>query len=369
LSRLLQVISLVIVAVGLVGILVIGGLLLISDGDPVNYVRTSLIRFSLNSREEDLTQTVSTDTSPMRFEVNSGDSPALIAQNLLAARLITDADLFVDYVQAYRLDRQLEAGTFFLTQAETIPQIAAALTDSGSSQFTFRILEGWRIEEIAAIIDQSANFGFSGQDFLNLVGAGALVDPGFAAFIGLPIGASLEGFLFPDTYQLPTTMTPEYFREVLLTNFRDRVESVGLPANAAAQGFSLYEIAALGSIIQREAIYPDEHPMISSVYRNRLAISMKLDADPTVQYAIGFDGTTWWSRITQADYSSAVSPYNTYLNNGLPPGPIASPGLSALQAAANPAQSEYYFFQARCTGDGYHNFARTFEEHVSNSCF
>lgn len=368
-SRLLQILAALFAVVVLVGVLMVGGLWIVSEGDPVRYIQTSLVQFTLNSREDELAQSVSTDTSPIRFEVMLGDTPRTIAQNLVSARLITDADLFVDYVRANQLDRRLEAGTFFLNQAQTIPEIARILTDSSSSQFTFTILEGWRIEEIADIIDRSSYFGFSGQDFLSMVGAGASVDSGFAAFVGLPPGASLEGFMFPDTYQLPADMTPEYFREVLITNFRDRVESVNLPALASQQGWTLHDAAILASIIQREAIHPDEHPMIASVYRNRLDIGMKLDADPTVQYAIGYNGATWWSQITQADYVSRVSPYNTYLNTELPPGPIANPGLTALQAALSPAQSDFFYFQARCTGDGYHNFARTFEEHLANSCF
>lgn len=367
--RTIQLAALVLFALVLIGVLLVGGLFIISDGDPITYIQTSIIRFSLGAREAELAMTVSTDTSPVRFTVNSGDNPRAIAENLVVSRLITNADLFVDYVRAYQLDTRLEAGTYFLTQAQTIPQIAEMLTDSSSGQFAFRILEGWRIEEIAAIIEQSGYFGFSGADFLRVVGIGAQIDPAFAQWAGIPAGASLEGFLFPDTYQLPASVTPDYLTEVLLENFRSRANVARIPELAAANGLTIYEAVTLASIIQREAVHEDEHPMISSVYRNRLAIGMKLDADPTVQYALGFDGSTWWQRITQADYTTAVSPYNTYLNIGLPPGPIASPGISAIQAALQPAVSDYLYFQARCTGDGYHNFAETFDEHLANSCF
>ncbi|MDX2160507.1 MAG: endolytic transglycosylase MltG [bacterium] len=367
--RTLQILGLVafasILIVGFAGL----ALWIVSDGDPVDYVQASLIRFSLAGQEDALNATVSTNTSPVRFTVNAGDTPRLIAQNLQGARLISDPELFIDYVRAYNLDTQLEAGTFFLNQAQSIPQIAAMLTDSGSGQFAFRILEGWRIEEIAAQIDASPFFGFSGGEFLNAVGIGADVPAAFAAWAGLPPGSSLEGFLFPDTYQLPANLTPDYLVEVLLTNFESRVQAARLPERAAADGLTLFQAVTLASIIQREAVHPDEHPMISSVYRNRLAINMKLDADPTVQYGIGFNGSTWWPRITQADYVNTISPYNTYLSIGLPPGPIANPGLSAIEAAVQPAVSDYFYFQARCTGDGYHNFARTFDEHLANSCF
>jgi UPF0755 protein len=95
---------------------------------------------------------------------------------------------------------------------------------------------------------------------------------------------------------------------------------------------------------------------------------MLLEADPTVQYAVGFRDGSWWPQITVDDYHNAVSPYNTYLNGGFPPGPIDNPGVQAIQAAVYPTASDYYYFRADCRTDGYHDFARTFEEHVANGC-
>jgi UPF0755 protein len=299
--------------------------------------------------------------------VTPGDTPRVIAQNLVNSNLINDAELFVNYVRLNDYDRQLEAGTYFLNRAQTLTQIAFALTDSRSSQFPFRILEGWRIEEVAAAIDDNPYFAFSGQDFLNLVGQGAQVDPTFAAQVGLPAGASLEGFLFPDTYQLPAEVSPSMLRDILTQAFMDKV-GTQLPQDAAAQGLTLYQAVALASIIQREAVHPDEQPMIASVYRNRLAIGQRLEADPTIQYAIGYRDGTWWPPITAANYSDVISPYNTYLNYGLPPTPIANPGITAIQAAVYPTQSDYYYFRADCRSDGYHDFATTFEGHVANGC-
>jgi UPF0755 protein len=108
--------------------------------------------------------------------------------------------------------------------------------------------------------------------------------------------------------------------------------------------------------------------MIAGVYRNRLDIGMKLDADPTVQYGLGFQDGSWWPQITQADYSGVISDYNTYLRSDLPPGPIANPSLSAIQGTVYPVESEYLFFRAACDGSGFHNFARSFEEHLANGC-
>jgi UPF0755 protein len=366
LSRPLKVLILAGLALFLLVIGCGGMLLVISGGQPADFIQTAIIRARLAGRTADLNRSVGSDTTPVRFSIDPGDTPRVIANNLYNTGLILDPDLFVDYVRLNDIDVELEAGTYFLNRAQSLTEIANALTDSRSSQFLFRILEGWRIEEIAEVIDSNPYFGFSGADFLNAVGANADIDPTFRAYAGIPAGASLEGFLFPDTYQLPAQVTPTMLRDILLQQF---VEQVGtqIPADAAAQGLSLYEIVTLASIIQREAIHADEHPMISSVYRNRLRDGMRLEADPTVQFPIGASGD-WWPQITQAEYSSAISPYNTYLNFGLPPGPIANPGISAIRAAVDPEESPYYFFRAACNGSGYHTFAITFEEHLANEC-
>lgn len=344
-----------------------GFVYILSGGEVVDFIQTSLVRLSLSSRNSDLERSVSADTTPIRFAVSSGDTPRVIAANLSQAGLILDAELFVDYVRAEGLDTELEAGTFFLNQAQTIPQIALALTDSRGSYIPFLILEGWRIEEVAAAIDQNPLFSFSGADFLALVGRGADIDANFALQVGLPPGASLEGFLYPNTYQLPPDITALELRNQLTQEFLQAVGSQ-IMQDAASQGFTMYQMVALASIIEREAIHADEHALISSVYRNRLAGDIKLDADPTVQYALNGQRGGWWPQITQADYRGVVSDYNTYLNFGLPPGPIASPSLSAIRAAVYPAESSYYYFRAACNRSGYHEFATTYQAHLDNGC-
>lgn len=345
----------------------VAGLLLLTGGDPIRAAQMAVLRLHLAGRERELTEPIGDDQTPIRFTIAPGDTPRLIAQDLTSAGLIKDPDLFLAFVRVNGLDVQIEAGTYFLTQAQPLTEIAYALTDSSSSQFPFRILEGWRMEEIAEIIDQTPMFGFSGADFLRVTGPGAIPDPAFAAATGLPPGATLEGFLFPETYTLPASVTPEMLRDILTDEFMLRA-GTPLAASAAAQGMTMFQIVTLASIIQREAVHADEMPLISSVYRNRLAAGKRLEADPTVQYGIGFRDGRWWPQITQAEYSSAVSPWNTYLNTGLPPGPIASPGLAAINAALTPADSPYTFFRAACDGSGYHNFAVTYDEHVANAC-
>ncbi len=336
-----------------------------SGESPGDAVRGLIARLAIAGREDDLNTPVGTDETPLRFTVELGDSPAAIGNNLVAAGVIEDADLFVAFSRAEDLDTQFQAGTYFVRETQSLAEIARQLTDSRASFIPFRILEGWRLEEIADIIDLNPMFGFSGAEF---VAAASSPPPDFARFVGVPAGANLEGFLFPNTYQLPPETTPQGLIDILTEAFIDAVDPV-MRDDILNQGFTMREIVSLAAIVQREAVRVDEMPMIAGVYRNRLDLGMKMDADPTVQYGLGNsrDGT-WWPQITVADYSGVISPYNTYLNVGLPPGPIANPGLDAIRAAVYPAESDFLYFRADCRDDGYHDFARTFEEHVANGC-
>jgi len=135
---------------------------------------------------------------------------------------------------------------------------------------------------------------------------------------------------------------------------------------AAAQKLTIFQVVTIASLVEREARLPAERPLIASVYLNRLAKGMALEADSTVQYALGYDARnkTWWPTLTLEDLRKPVGPYSTYLNVGLPPGPICNPGLASLQAVLEPARTGYLYYFAK--GDGSHAFAVTFEEHQEN---
>jgi len=366
-ARYLRAFSLSVMIAAFLGGIALVFLLILSGGRPVDFVQRAILSLSLSSRQAELDQAIGTDNSPIRFIIAPAEAPAQVARRLLEAGLIADPVLFTNYLRLEGLDVELEAGTYFLNQTQSPRQIALALTDSRSSSITFTILPGWRIEEVAAAIDQNRLFAFSGAQFLALVGAGAPIDASFAAQVGLPPGASLEGFLFPETYQLPPDISAEGLRDTLLNAFISATVPQ-MQADAQAQGLSLHQVASLASITEREAVHDQEHPMIASVYRNRLAIGMLLQADPTVQYSLNGARGSWWPGITQADYRGVDSPYNTYRVEGLPPGPIANPSLSALRAALYPAESAYYYFRARCDGSNLHNFSTTYEEHLASGC-
>jgi UPF0755 protein len=161
--------------------------------------------------------------------------------------------------------------------------------------------------------------------------------------------------MFPDDYRLKPGITPPELRDALLQNFNDHIGDAQYQ-QAAAQGLTMYEVVTLASIVQREAAVADEMGVIASVYLNRLRLPMRLDADPTVQYALGNtrEPGNWWPSITQDDYYGLSGvpnqSYSTYLNEGLPPGPIATPSLGAILAVLNPATTEYYYFRLGCEG-------------------
>jgi UPF0755 protein len=330
----------------------------------------------LAMRADELNAPAGSDPTPRQFEVSEGQGAGQIAEALFAAGLVNDSDLFVDYVISEDFTARLRSGTYFLNQTMSIKDVAEALVGLEYRAIEFTVFGGQRIEEIAEAIDSTPRFGFSGAEFLTVVGRGAGIDPTIAARLSLPPGASLEGFLLPGRYILPPGVTAFELRNRMVDAFLQAVESENLPAEAQSQGYTIYEVVTLASIVQREARHDDERPLIAGVYRNRLerpdpdtreSPPMNLDADPTVQYPIGQAGD-WWPQITQADYQSVDSEYNTYRREGLPPGPISSAGIESIRAVVFPESSDFFYFRADCRGDGYHDFAPNFQEHLNNGC-
>jgi len=334
-------------------------------------IEKQILAFNLRMREEDLTLPAGEDPRPRPFTIIPGDAARFVAARLQNQGFITDADLFNLYLRVTGLDRRLEAGNFMLAETMTIPEIAEALQEARFEEVVVTIPEGLRAEEIAERLAE--NYVIDGERFLSAVRQprSLSIFDNYDFLQSLPAGASLEGYLFPDTYRLPVNAsTPELVIAPFLDNFENKVGHDGL--SGGSSGLSGRDLINLAAIVEREAVQADERPLIASVYVNRLNGNCVADvggtylqADPTVQYARGVAGNWWWKPQSIAEYSQVVSPYNTYLNPGLPPGPIASPGLSAIEATRNPADSAYCFFVA--TGeDGRHVFARTLAEHEQN---
>jgi UPF0755 protein len=176
-----------------------------------------------------------------------------------------------------------------------------------------------------------------------------------------PAGASLQGFLFPNTYDVSPHFGGKAFARLMVDSL-NRAFTPSMLQRARARGMSVYQVLTLASIVEREAKVESERPIIASVYLNRLKIGMPLQADPTVQYAVG-TSKDWWPMLT-TDQLRIQNPYNTYVNKGLPPGPIANPGLASIRAVLHPASTHFLFFVAK--GHGRHAFARTYQQQCAN---
>jgi UPF0755 protein len=278
-------------------------------------------------------------------------------------QLIADADLFRLFLRYNGLDASLEAGDYELRRNMNMREIAEALQKANFEEVIVTIPEGWRAEQVAELLTQQGIM--DGALFLATVRRGVGVEHPLLA--DRPPGATYEGYLFPDTYRLPLKATPEDLIARMLENMASKIAPNALDL-AAGQGYTFYEILTIASIVEREAVVPEERPTIASVYLNRIAQGMYLQADPTVQYAMGYqtDTSQWWKTpVTLEEYSQVNSPYNTYLNGGLPPGPIANPGASSIMATLQPAPSSYLFFMG-CGGQGAHLFAEDFATHEAN---
>jgi UPF0755 protein len=303
--------------------------------------------------------------APQDFEVELGASPPDIAGDLRGKGLILDEGSFIAYLRYAGLDTTIQAGSYRLSRAQTPLEIARALQDATPKEVDFSVLPGWRIEEIAGVLPTSG-LEFSPEAFLT---AARILPAGIPFLEEAPAGASLEGFLAPGSYQLPRETHLEDFLRILLTGFGSQL-TPELSSGLERQGLTLFQAVTLASIVQREAVVANEMPTIASVFFNRLAIGIPLEADSTVQYALGYNDrqNTWWTNPLSSQDLQTDSPYNTYRYAGLPPAPIANPGAEALRAVVFPAQTPYYYFRAACDGSGRHLFAITFEEHLQNAC-
>ena len=296
------------------------------------------------------------------FTIQIGETVDSVAAHLQEVGLIRDAEVFRSYLIYSGLDTSIQAGQYKLSPTMSAIDIAHEFQDATSEEVTFVILPGWRMEEIAAAIPTSG-LSISAEEFLETARSP------FGGYDYLEGASTTEGFLFPDSYILARNATATEVVNTFVRTFGLRLLP-DLRNGFTKQNLTIYQAVILASIVEREAVQDEEKAMIASVYLNRWRIGMKLDADPTVQYAYGYDFTerTWWKNPLELQDLRFDSPYNTYLYAGLPPAPIANPSLEALQAVAFPAETPYYYFRARCDGTGYHDFSETFEEHLGNGC-
>lgn len=299
------------------------------------------------------------------FLVNPSESVNSISARLEKEGLISSSDVFIDYLVYRGQDRCIRSGEYYLSATMTGIEIASKLCTSLGDRTKFSVLPGWRAEEIATSL-ASYDFSFSGTEFLAEVEHPSDIPDLSSPYNQYP---SLEGFLFPASYPLDRDITVQAFVRNMIQQFDSSI------TNKMEKGFkknnlNLYQAVVLASIIEREAVIDEEKPIIASVFYNRINNGMRLETDPTVQYALGYDSQkkSWWKVPLSLTDLQVNSPYNTYLVDGLPPGPICNPGIESMNAVAFPADTHYYYFRSACDGSGRHNFSETLDEHIQNAC-
>lgn len=278
-----------------------------------------------------------------------------IADLLSRAHILRSKIEFLAYLKISNQSRHLRSGTFQLERYKPPYYYAQRLTRAGATEITVTIPEGLMIDEIAAVLTHRG-LG-NREEFSRLCR-----DRNFIANLGLP-EASLEGFLFPDTYSFNDNQTDSSIIAVMVDNFKKRVRAYALSHD------SLRRIIILASLVEKEAKFDDERPVIARVFLNRLAQHRPLESCATVIYALKNNPYDLYRpdeihvpRLTEKELKVS-SPYNTYLHPGLPPGPICCPGLRSIEAALHPADVDYLYFVSR--GDGRHQFSRTYQEHLA----
>lgn len=290
--------------------------------------------------------------------LHPGYSTRRIAAELKSAGVIRSEEAFILWHYIHR-GRSLKAGEYLFDKPANIIDIQKRLRRGDVYFHTVVVPEGFTMFDIGRAVE-AAGLG-PAADFVKVAESDtaliADIDPG---------AHSLEGYLFPETYQFSRMMTMQEMAAAMVKQFRQVATQINLiePTIGSVPDANrgLHETVIMASIVEKETAVAEERPMVASVYFNRLTRNIALDADPSIIYAELLAGT-YQGALHHADMQFS-SPYNTYRHPGLPPGPIANPGRSALEAALHPAQSDYYYFVA--DAQGHHRFARTMEEHDKN---
>ncbi len=286
---------------------------------------------------------VSSNDSDKVFVVSSGEGVKSIAQDLEDHDLIRNKYVFLYYTYRLGLSQKIQAGNFKLSQSLSTKEIVVKLSQGGVTDYWIKILEGLRVEELSDIFPEDSSI--SGADFVKAA-------------------KSKEGYIFPDSYLIPDYFALDDILETIQENFDAKFAQAKV--GATNTNLTDKQILVLASIIEHEARTLKVKQGVSGVLMNRINSGMPLQSDVTVQYARDTQRkpTKYWEDLAAADIKSIVSPYNTYQNTDLPPGPICNPGYDSIYAAFHPTESDYIFY---LTGnDGVMYYAKTLEEHNIN---
>lgn len=276
------------------------------------------------------------------FAISRGETIRSIAEKLHNQGLIRSPVAFFLIARFTGLGSKIQSGEFRLNPSMDLNKIADTLTH-GTLDVQITIPEGWRNAEIALKLTKDLNIPEA--EFLKV---------------------AKEGYMFPDTYSIPKDATASQAASIFLNNFNSKVSGSSLDKSARQKGLTLDELVILASLVEREARYDIDRPLVAGILLNRMKQDMKLDIDATVQYIVGYQTSekTWWKKDLTADDLKIDSPYNTYLHNGLPPTPISNPGLKAMQAIIDAPETDYLYYIS--DKSGHIHPARTLEEQNVN---
>src|SRR6478672_2493115 len=287
--------------------------------------------------------------TPARVIIPRGASFSQATDSLAKARLVGWPKMFRLYGRVIGGDRNIKPGTYLLKPGTPWSDIVSALNGGHGLVNTITIPEGYTVSQITPLLAKTLHVPADSVE-------AAMRDTAMLARLDLP-NKTLEGYVFPDTYAFPVGTTARQAVREMVYSFERRWRPEW-DSSAVDLKINRNDLVTMASIVEKEARLPEERPVIAAVYYNRLRKGMLLQADPTVQYALGHHV----GRVLYKDLA-VESPYNTYVHKGLPPGPVASPGVASLTAAANPASVPYLYFVA--SKDGHHEFRTTLEEHTS----
>lgn len=288
----------------------------------------------------------SQENSQIPFRVNPGQPVTQIAENLKEENLIRNAFTFRLLVAQMGITQNIQAGDFIFSQNMSAREIAESLT-RGAIDLWVTFPEGVRVEEIAQIVENSLNtsanpsYQFDKDEFIEI---------------------AQEGYMFPDTYLISKDATAQEVSDRLKQTFDQKAKKQA----SSSASLTSQEVVIMASLIEREAFTNEERPIIAGILKNRLNAGIALQVDATIQYAKGFNASSgkWWNPVTVEEYQSVQSIYNTYLNPGLPPAPIASPGIESIKAAANPVDTPFFYYLHDAEGNIH--YAETIEGHNQN---
>lgn len=282
-----------------------------------------------------------TDKNPVIFVINKGEGVKSISSRLAKQHLIRSPTGFFVLVKTLGIETQLQAGDFRLVRSMNSKDIAQELTH-GTLDVWVTTLEGWRDEEIATKL--AKDLDIPETEFLKYAS---------------------QGYMFPDTYLIPKDATAAAIVDLFQHTFNSKITSQ-MRNDASKVGLSFKDIITLASIVEREGRTSSDRPVIAGILIKRLKADWPLQTDATLQYALGYQSNekSWWKKYLTDEDKTVKSAYNTYRNKGLPPGPIANPGLSSINAVIYPAQSEYWYYLHDTKGQVH--YGKTLEEHSAN---